>query len=56
MALTYPTRQIKRQRATKAEVETRREALLDIIDDGKPMTVRQAVSYTHLTLPTTPYV
>ena len=41
MALTYPTRQIKRQRATKAEVETRREALLDIIDDGKPMTVRQ---------------
>ena len=41
MALTCPTRQIKRQRATKAEVETRREALLDIIDDGKPMTVRQ---------------
>ena len=41
MALTYPTRQIKRQRATKAEVETRREALHDIIDDGKPMTVRQ---------------
>jgi len=34
-------KQIKRQRATKAEVETRREALLDIIDDGKPMTVRQ---------------
>src|SRR5262245_23961786 len=32
---------IKRQRATKAEVETRREALLDIIDDGRPMTVRQ---------------
>jgi hypothetical protein len=27
--------------ATKAEVEARREALLDIIDAGKPMTVRQ---------------
>jgi hypothetical protein len=32
---------IKRVRATKAEVEERREALLTIIDDGKPMTVRQ---------------
>ena len=41
MALTYPASPIKRQRATKAEVEARREALLDIIDDGKPMTVRQ---------------
>jgi hypothetical protein len=30
---------IKRQRSTKAKV--RREALLEIIDDGKPMTVRQ---------------
>jgi hypothetical protein len=37
MALTS----IKRQRATKAEVEARREALLDIIDVGRPMTVRQ---------------
>src|SRR5215475_22986 len=39
----YQASQIKprRHRATKAEVETRREALLDIIDDGKPMTVRQ---------------
>jgi hypothetical protein len=31
----------RRQRATKAEGEERREALLAIIDDGKPMTVRQ---------------
>jgi len=37
----YETSQIKRRRSTKAEVEVRREALLDIIDDGKPMTVRQ---------------
>src|SRR5262249_10398200 len=32
---------IKRTRATKAEVESRREALLDIIETGRPMTVRQ---------------
>ncbi len=32
---------IKRVRATKAEVEARREALLAIVDDGRPMTVRQ---------------
>jgi hypothetical protein len=32
---------IKRVRATKAEVEERREALLEIIEAGKPMTVRQ---------------
>src|SRR5262249_27788353 len=32
---------IKRLRATKAEVEARREALLDIIEAGRPMTVRQ---------------
>jgi hypothetical protein len=38
---TYQTSPIKRQRATKAAVEGRREALLDIIDDGRPMTVRQ---------------
>src|SRR6516165_3218264 len=31
----------RRHRATRAEVEERREVLLDIIDDGKPMTVRQ---------------
>jgi hypothetical protein len=40
-APAYQTSPIKRQRATKAEVEARREALLEIIDDGKPMTVRQ---------------
>jgi hypothetical protein len=32
---------IRRARATKAEVEERREALLDIIAVGQPMTVRQ---------------
>jgi hypothetical protein len=37
----YQASPIKRIRATKVEVEARREALLDIIDDGKPMTVRQ---------------
>src|SRR5262249_29628996 len=37
----YGPSSIKRQRATKVEVEARREGLLDIIDDGKPMTVRQ---------------
>src|SRR6516162_4081937 len=37
----YQTSPIKRHRSTKAEVEERREALLAIIDDGKPMTVRQ---------------
>ena len=40
-AKLYEASPIKRLRATKAEVEARREALLDIIDDGKPMTVRQ---------------
>jgi hypothetical protein len=37
----YQARVIKRVRATKAEVEERREALLEIIDAGRPMTVRQ---------------
>jgi hypothetical protein len=37
----YEASHIKRQRATKAEVEERREALPGIIDDGRPMTVRQ---------------
>jgi hypothetical protein len=37
----YQASPIKRQRATKAEVEARREALLDIIEAGRPMTVRQ---------------
>jgi hypothetical protein len=40
-AAAYETSPIKRVRATKAEVGERREALLAIIDDGKPMTVRQ---------------
>jgi hypothetical protein len=37
----YQASPIKRIRSTKAEVEARREALLAIIDDGRPMTVRQ---------------
>ena len=37
----YRASPIKRTRATKAEVEARREALLDIIAVGRPMTVRQ---------------
>jgi hypothetical protein len=37
----YQASPIKRTRATKAEVEARREALLDIIEVGRPMTVRQ---------------
>src|SRR5262245_20182205 len=47
VASVYPPRSIKRTRAkriraTKSEVEARREALLDIIEAGRPMTVRQA--------------
>jgi hypothetical protein len=38
---TYQARPIKRFRSTKVEVEARREALLAIIDAGRPMTVRQ---------------
>src|SRR5262249_21169669 len=37
----YEASPIRRTRATKAEVEARREALLDIIEAGRPMTVRQ---------------
>jgi hypothetical protein len=37
----YQTSHIKRGRATKAVVEARREALLTIIEAGRPMTVRQ---------------
>jgi hypothetical protein len=40
-AATYQTSPIKRQRSTKAEVEARREALLAIVDEMQPMTVRQ---------------
>jgi hypothetical protein len=38
---TYQASHIKRGRSTKAEVETRREALFAIIDAGKPMTVQR---------------
>src|SRR5207253_65713 len=38
---SYQTRPIKRVRSTKAKVESRREELLTIIDQGRPMTVRQ---------------
>jgi hypothetical protein len=41
MTAVYEASPIKRRRATKAEVEARREALLEIIEAGKPMTVRQ---------------
>ena len=41
MTAAYQASPIKRIRATKAEVEERREALLAIIDAGRPMTVRQ---------------
>jgi hypothetical protein len=37
----YETSHIKRLRSTKAEVEARRQALFEIIEDGRPMTVRQ---------------
>jgi hypothetical protein len=37
----YQASPIRRTRATKAEVAARREAVLDIIEVGRPMTVRQ---------------
>jgi hypothetical protein len=37
----YPASLIKRHRATKAEVERRRECLYEIVEAIKPMTVRQ---------------
>ena len=40
-APVYQASPIRRTRATKAEVAARREALLDIIEAGRPMTVRQ---------------
>jgi hypothetical protein len=40
-AATYQTSPIKRQRSTKAEVEARRKALLAIVAEMQPMTVRQ---------------
>lgn len=39
--LVYEASHIKRGRGTAAEVEARREALFDIVDDMRPMTVRQ---------------
>jgi hypothetical protein len=42
MTESYRARHIKRRRrSTKAEVEARRDALFEIIRDGRPMTVRQ---------------
>jgi hypothetical protein len=41
MTATYQASPIKRPRATKAEVERRRERLFEIIEAMKPMTVRQ---------------
>jgi hypothetical protein len=41
MTAVYEASPIKRIRSTKAEVEARRKALLDIIEAGRPMTVRQ---------------
>ena len=38
---TYPASPIKRQRSTKAEVKARKDALLVIVYEMKPMTVRQ---------------
>src|ERR1700687_5612538 len=40
-AAVYKPSHIKRHRATKAEVEERREDLFDIVEAMKPMTVRQ---------------
>lgn len=41
LAEIYEASPIKRHRATKAEVERRREALYEIVEAMKPMTVRQ---------------
>jgi hypothetical protein len=41
VAQLYEASPIKRRRATKAEIGKRRDALLEIIDAGRPMTVRQ---------------
>ncbi len=42
MSATYQACRIKRRRATKAEMQTRRAALVQIVEAQKPMTVRQA--------------
>src|SRR5262245_57525715 len=41
VSTAYEPRSVKRGRGTKAEVEARREALLEIVEAGQPMTVRQ---------------
>jgi hypothetical protein len=41
VAELYEASQLKRQRATRAEVEERRHRLFEIIQAMKPMTVRQ---------------
>jgi hypothetical protein len=40
-AAVYPAGQIRRHRATKAEVEGRRESFFEIVAEMRPMTVRQ---------------
>jgi hypothetical protein len=37
----YPASQIKRHRATKAEIERRRDSFFEIVSEMRPMTVRQ---------------
>jgi hypothetical protein len=41
LAEIYPSSPIKRQRATKDEVQLRRDSLFEIVEAMKPMTVRQ---------------
>jgi hypothetical protein len=41
MTRLYQPRSIKLRRATQAEMQGRRDALLDIVAEGRPMTVRQ---------------
>ena len=41
MTTSYQASPVKRHRSTKAEVEQRRESLLDIVSEMQPMTVRQ---------------
>jgi hypothetical protein len=41
MTGVYQASRIKRHRATRAEVERRRQSLYDIVEEMKPMTVRQ---------------
>ena len=41
MTQVYQTSPIKRRRASKTEMEQRREALFQIVSEMQPMTVRQ---------------